>query len=74
MNTPKTRGYDPKRHSALPYVDRKYKELLDQVAGHTERNKKRTVELAILSLASREGIVPEGTALYAEYKNPNVIR
>lgn len=51
MNTPKpepkTRGYDSTKHSALPYVDKQYKALLDQLAESTGRTKKRALELAI---------------------------
>lgn len=49
-------SYDPIRHSALPYVDKRYKELLDQVAEQHHWTKKTTVEVAIEQLAARNGM------------------
>lgn len=49
-------SYDPARHSALPYVDKRYKILLDQVADQHHWTKKTTVEIAIEQLAARNGV------------------
>lgn len=52
-----TRGYTPEKHSALPYVDKEYKQLLDKIADKTDRSKKRATELAIQAYAVQIGII-----------------
>jgi predicted DNA-binding protein len=45
------RGYNSEKHSALPYVDKEYKELLNRLADETGRTKKKALELAIVDAA-----------------------
>jgi len=45
------RGYNPEKHSALPYIDKKYKVLLDKLADKTGRTRKKALELAIVDHA-----------------------
>jgi hypothetical protein len=45
------RGYNPTKHSSLPYVDKEYKDLLDQIADKTGRSRKKAVEMAIADSA-----------------------
>lgn len=57
MTEPRKQGYNPKQHSALPYVDKQYKELLDRVSDANDWSRKRTIEKAIEMIASTSGIV-----------------
>jgi len=61
MNTPKTRGYDTTKHSALPYVDKQFKSLLDQLAEKTGRTKKKALEMAITDAAITNNISYKST-------------
>ncbi len=45
------RGYNPTKHSSLPYVDKEYKDLLDKLASKTGRSRKKAIELAIADSA-----------------------
>ncbi len=45
--TPKSKGYNPQKHSTLPYVDKEYKVLLDKIAEKTGRTRKKAIELLI---------------------------
>lgn len=45
------RGYNPDKHSSLPYVDKEYKDLLDKLAEKTGRTKKKALEMAIVDNA-----------------------
>jgi hypothetical protein len=51
-----SKGYNPDKHSTLPYVDKPYKVLLDKLADKNGRNKKRQVEIAIETVATDEGV------------------
>lgn len=51
-----TKGYNPQKHSSLPYVDKQYKQLLDKLAEKTGRSKKRAVEMAIVENCIVNGV------------------
>lgn len=51
-----SRGYNSTKHSALPYVDKEYKLLLDKIAYKTEWSKKLCTEKAILGMAVSLGL------------------
>lgn len=64
-DTPKTRGYDSDKHSALPYVDKFYKGLLDILADEEGRSKKRQTEMSI----EQAFITKLGYEQYIAYKD-----
>lgn len=51
-------SYDPDRHAPLPYVDKKYKVLLDEIAEKNHWTRKTAVELAIQHFANSHHIIP----------------
>jgi len=52
------RGYNPDKHSALPYVDKQYKDKLNEISDITNMNKKKSVEKAIDEFYKRVSAMP----------------